>query len=136
MYLNAIALPRSIFSFLLVLSLLFCFQPAAVAQTGTVGTLTGVVKDPQGANLPGVSVVVKNIATGATRTAVTNGEGHWTLPGLPIGAYEVSYEITGFKKLVRDRVFIFSQNRGSYLTAEFVRNGHSSMGFLVISGLF
>lgn len=104
MYLKAIALPRSIFSFLLVLSLLFCFQPGIMAQTGTVGTLTGVVKDPQGANLPGVSVAVKNIATGATRTAVTNGEGHWTLPGLPIGAYEVSYEITGFKKLVRDRV--------------------------------
>jgi hypothetical protein len=104
MYLNAIARPRCIFSFLLVFSLLCCFQLGVVAQTGTVGTLTGVVKDPRGANLPGVSVAVKNIATGATRTTVTNEEGHWTLPGLAIGAYEVSYEITGFKKLVRDRV--------------------------------
>ena len=104
MYSNAIALPRSISSFLLVISLLFGVQVAVMAQGGTVGTLTGVVKDPQGANLPGVSVAVKNIATGATRTAVTNGEGHWTLPGLAIGTYEVSYEITGFKKLVRDKV--------------------------------
>jgi hypothetical protein len=104
MYLNALALPRSIFSLLSIVSLLFCFQFAVMGQTGTVGTLTGVVKDPQGANLPGVGITVKNIATGVTRTAVTNGEGHWTLPGLAVGAYEVSYEITGFKKLVRDRV--------------------------------
>ena len=104
MYSNAIALPRSIFSFLLAVSLLLGVHAAGMAQGGTVGTLTGVVKDPQGANLPGVSVVVKNIATGATRTAVTNGEGHWTLPGLPIGTYEVSYEITGFKRLVRAQV--------------------------------
>jgi hypothetical protein len=69
-----------------------------------VGTLTGLVIDPNGANLPGVSVVVKNLGTDATRTAITDNDGHWTLPGLPIGTYEVSYEITGFKRLVRDRV--------------------------------
>ena len=49
-----------------------------------MGTLTGVVKDPNGANLPGVSVVVKNLATGAVRTAVTGKDGHWTMPTLPI----------------------------------------------------
>ena len=91
--------------FLLLTLAFFCFAaPVAMAQTGTVGTLTGVVKDPTGANLPGVSVVVKNLATDATRTAISNGDGHWTLPGLPVGSYEVSYEMTGFKRLVRDRV--------------------------------
>src|SRR5688572_29559082 len=103
MYLNAFVRPRRV-SFLLVLSFLFCFQLAVTGQTGTVGALTGVVKDPRGANLPGVSIAVKNAGTGATRTTVTNEEGHWTLPGLPVGTYEVSYEVTGFKKLVRDRV--------------------------------
>ena len=103
MNLFTIVVHRPIF---LLLTLMFlCFAaPAAMAQTGTVGTLTGVVTDPNGANLPGVSVVVKNLATEATRTAITNGDGHWTLPGLPVGTYEVSYEITGFKRLVRDRV--------------------------------
>ena len=104
MYLNAFVRPRSVFLFLLTLSI-FCFlQPSALAQSGTVGRLTGVVIDPNGANLPGVSVVVKNLGTGATRTAITDNDGHWTLPGLPIGTYEVAYEITGFKRLVRDRV--------------------------------
>ena len=103
MNLFTFVVPRRI---LLLLTLTLCCvaAPAVMAQTGTVGTLTGVLHDPNGANLPGVSVVVKNLATGATRTAISNSDGHWTLPGLPVGAYEVSYEITGFKRLVRDRV--------------------------------
>lgn len=104
MHLNAFVRPHCCFSFLLTLSLLCCFHATAFAQAGTVGTLTGVVTDPNGASVPGVSVVVKNLGTGATRTAVTDGDGRWTLPGLPIGTYEVAYEITGFKRLVRDRV--------------------------------
>ena len=95
---------RRIFSTLLTL-LTFCiFQSVICAQSGTVGTLSGVVKDPNGANLPGVSVIVKNLGTGATRTTTSSEDGHWTMPGLAVGAYEVTYETTGFKKLVRDRV--------------------------------
>jgi hypothetical protein len=91
--------------FLALTLTVLCFgAPVALAQTGTAGTLTGVVKDPTGANLPGVSVVVKNLATGATRTAISNGDGHWTVPGLSVGTYELSYEMMGFKRLVRDRV--------------------------------
>jgi len=90
--------------FLLLALAFFCLAaPVGIAQTGT-GTLTGDIKDPNGANLPGVSVVVKHLGTGATRTAVSDADGHWTLPALPVGTYEVSYESTGFKKLVRDRV--------------------------------
>ncbi len=104
MNLYAIVRSRSTFSLLLTLTLFCIFQLVIVAQSGTVGTLTGVVKDPNGANLPGVSVTVKNLGTGATRTATSGEDGHWTMPGLPVGTYEVSYETTGFKKLVRDRV--------------------------------
>ena len=90
MYLNAFVRPRSVVLSLLTLSILCCFQLTAFAQAGTVGTLTGVVTDPNGASVPGVSVVVKNLGTGATRTAITDSDGHWTLPGLPIGTYEVA----------------------------------------------
>ena len=100
----AIVRPRSIFVFLLTLTLFSAFQLTAFSQSGTVGTLTGVIKDPNGANLPGVSVSVRNLGTEATRTTTTGEDGHWTLPGLAIGTYEVTYETTGFKKLVRDRV--------------------------------
>ena len=104
MNLLVIVRPRSIYSLLLTLALFCVFQLPVIAQSGTAGTLTGVVRDPNGANLPGVSVAVRNLGTGATRTTTTGEDGHWTLPGLPIGTYEVTYESTGFKKLVRDRV--------------------------------
>ena len=85
-------------------TLLFSLLPAsAVGQSGT-GSLTGVVRDQNGANLPGVAVTVRNIGTGATRTVTSNEEGRWMVPVLSVGTYEVTYEITGFKKLVRDRV--------------------------------
>ena len=102
MNLYAFVRPRRIFSILLTVSIFCVFQLAIFAQG--VGTLTGIVKDPNGANLPGVGVTVRHLATGATRTATSGVDGHWTLPGLPVGTYEVSYELTGFKKLVRDRV--------------------------------
>ncbi len=89
--------------FLLTLAALCSFQLTVLAQSA-VGTLTGVVQDPNGANLPGVSIAVKNIGTAALRTATSDTDGHWTIPGLPVGTYEVSYEITGFKRLVRERV--------------------------------
>jgi Carboxypeptidase regulatory-like domain/TonB dependent receptor len=86
------------------LSLLVTLLSLHALAQGGLGTLTGVVRDPNGANLAGVTVVVRNLATGSTRTASTNDEGHWNMPGLPVGAYEVSYEATGFKRLVRDKV--------------------------------
>jgi hypothetical protein len=78
--------------------------PVVIAQAGPSGGLSGVVHDPNGANLPGVSVTVRNLGTGATRSVITNEEGRWVMPALAVGTYEVTYEIEGFKKLVRERV--------------------------------
>ena len=94
-------------SFLFGLATLFLIQVPplpALAQSGSTGTLSGVVQDPNGASLPGVNIVLKNIGTGATRTVTTNDEGRWTIPALPVGTYELSYELAGFKKRVREQV--------------------------------
>ena len=74
----------------------------AHAQSGPSGSLTGAVQDPNGANLPGVSVTVRHDATGATRTVTTDNEGRWTIPGLAAGTYQITYELAGFKKLIRE----------------------------------
>ncbi len=78
--------------------------PNVLGQSGSTGSLSGVVQDPNGASLPGVVLTFKNLATAATRTTTTNEEGRWTMPALPVGTYEITYEVTGFKKLVRERV--------------------------------
>ncbi|MBA3766424.1 MAG: carboxypeptidase regulatory-like domain-containing protein, partial [Acidobacteria bacterium] len=75
------------------------------AQSGPTGTLSGTVRDQNGAAVPGVTVTVTNADIGLTRAATTNGEGEWKVPVLPVGRnYEISYEVSGFKKLVRQNV--------------------------------
>ncbi len=76
----------------------------AHAQSGPTGSLTGAVQDPNGAHLPGVTVTVRSETTGATRTATTDSEGRWTVPGLAAGTYQITYELTGFKKLIREKM--------------------------------
>lgn len=68
----------------------------AVAQT-SLGTITGVVLDQQGAGVPRVKVVATNVATQLTFTRETGEDGSYTIPQLPIGQYEVEASAAGFK---------------------------------------
>jgi len=77
----------------------------AAAQQGTAA-LRGHVAHQQGAVLPGVSVVVRNQATGMFREAVTNPDGTFFITALTPGRYEVSADLTGFKKYVRPDVLL------------------------------
>jgi hypothetical protein len=69
-------------------------SPAA-AQEQT-GAIQGVVKDTQGGVLPGVTVEVKNLATGAVQTVVTDPQGRYRVPSMPPGRYEVTADLSGF----------------------------------------
>ena len=70
----------------------------------TTGTILGVVQDSSGAVLPGVSVMVKNVDTGITRTATTDEGGRYTLPDLTLGNYEVQGQLPGFQTEVRSGI--------------------------------
>ena len=72
---------------------------AARAQSQAVnGTIEGTIKDASGGLLPGVTVTVHNTDTGAQRVVVTDANGIYRAPLLPLGQYEVTAELTGFKK--------------------------------------
>lgn len=68
----------------------------AVAAQGTTGSIVGTAQDPSRAVLPGVTVIVKHIATGVDRTSVTGEAGTYEFPFLPIGEYEVTGALQGF----------------------------------------
>jgi hypothetical protein len=74
---------------------LFADPPIAHAQ-GTTGTISGVVTDESKAVLPGVTVLVTNTETGATRTLVTDERGGFRALNLPPGIYAVSAQLQGF----------------------------------------
>jgi len=87
----------------LIVALLF---PAVLSAQTVTGTLQGTVKDSTGGVLPGASVSSRNVDTGQSRTTVSNEAGYYVQPFLPIGRYEVSVGLAGFKTVVRQQVAI------------------------------
>jgi hypothetical protein len=85
---------------LVVLAGVFLFVSAAFAQTDR-GIITGTISDPAGAVVPNAPVEAKNLATGAVYPAASSGTGNYTIAQLPVGTYEVSVTVPGFKKYIR-----------------------------------
>ncbi len=95
---------RRVFTIVLAAACGILGARVAAAQVSPTGTLNGVVTDASGGVLPGVTVLAVNVATGVTQQTVTSESGDWRLAALPTGTYEVSFELDGFKKLVRSGV--------------------------------
>ena len=77
-------------------AVLFSSTLAFPAWAQTVASLSGVVTDQTGAALRDVSVTIKNVDTGATRTIETDGGGHFQASGLPPARFEIRAEKQGF----------------------------------------
>ena len=78
----------------------FLLVSAAFAQTDR-GIITGTISDPAGAVVPNAPIEAKNLGTGAVYPAASSGTGNYTIPQLPVGTYEVSVTVPGFKRYVR-----------------------------------
>jgi outer membrane receptor protein involved in Fe transport len=71
-----------------------------VAQQGSA-ELRGRVSDEQGAALPGATVVIKHQESGIYRQANTTTDGSYYMAGVTPGPYELTVELTGFKRVSR-----------------------------------
>ncbi len=80
---------------IVLVALLLSFAPEARAQ-GTDGEIQGVAVDISGAALPGVTVTIVNMETGATRTVRTDGRGRFMASAVPTGRYEATAAFSGF----------------------------------------
>src|SRR5438552_7830874 len=94
---------RSFGRFAIAIGVLIALPTCLVfAQTSSAtATILGVVKDTSGALIPGVSITVKHTETGQTRTAISSESGDYNVPLLPVGAYELTTVMPGFKQDVR-----------------------------------
>src|SRR5690242_17469783 len=59
----------------------------ALGQTSTVGTISGTVRDQQGAVVPKAEVTITEERTGQVRTVKTNEDGFYYAPSLAAGRY-------------------------------------------------
>jgi hypothetical protein len=77
---------------------------AAASGQETGGAISGTVLDQQKAALPGVTVVLKNESTNAELSTVTNDQGAFVHPFVPIGRYILTATLQGFATLKREEI--------------------------------
>ena len=71
---------------------------AGYGQTVTTGTITGLVQDPQGGVLPGVTVTAVHVPTGTTYESTSQGDGRFTMLNVRVGGpYQLTAALSGFR---------------------------------------
>ncbi len=85
----------------------------------TVGSIAGTVKDTSAAAIPHAKVTIISAQQGSARTLETGAEGNFFIDPLQPGKYQVTIEVSGFKKYVKTDVVLFA-------------NQHISLGDVIL----
>jgi hypothetical protein len=95
---------RSVRAFRLVVITLVA--PIALHAQVVGGNIDGTVTDPSGALIPNVHLVLHNEDTGTERSLITDAHGGFVASSVPVGAYILSADATGFAHYTRKGVNI------------------------------
>jgi Carboxypeptidase regulatory-like domain/TonB-dependent Receptor Plug Domain len=91
---------------LLPLALLAFLVLKMNGQSMGTGTITGIVSDPSGSAIPSATVTALHLSTHTTHTATTTSSGNYVFTNTPIGDYQITAEVRGFKKFVQEGVHL------------------------------
>jgi Carboxypeptidase regulatory-like domain len=75
------------------------------AQTETA-TISGTASDSSGAALAGAKINITNTETNVMQSTVTDAQGRYTVPDLPVGTYKVQASQSGFKTVIQNGVVL------------------------------
>lgn len=78
----------------------------AFGQGAALGAISGRVTDPSEAPIPGATVTVTNLATGARYSAATTADGFYNVRFLQPGTYTVEVVQQGFQKATQPNVMV------------------------------
>jgi hypothetical protein len=95
----------------LLLMILQMALPATSLAQQDQGGITGFVKDPTGAMIPGAEVTVTNLDTGLIFHVKTSGSGAYTVAPIKIGNYKISAAAAGFSATTETGVRVDIQQR-------------------------
>ena len=76
-----------------------------------VGAVSGVIRDPSGARVPGAAVTLTRQETGVQRTATSDARGEFTIAAVAPGEYRLQAEHQGFLRYVRTLIVEVDQRQ-------------------------
>ena len=74
-------------------AMLVLFADTSHGQSST-GSISGVISDQNQAIIPAATITIRNTTTGLTRSTITTSEGRYSFRDLPIGTYEITFELS------------------------------------------
>jgi hypothetical protein len=86
----------------LILGAAVLFIALSASAQATTAEITGVVKDNDGALLPGVTITLSSASLQGERSTVTSNEGRYRFTDLPPGEYRITAEMSGHAVAKRD----------------------------------
>jgi Carboxypeptidase regulatory-like domain len=89
---------------------LFAATPVLRGQSVAVAQVSGIVSDSTGKSIAGAQVLMTETDKGVTRATVTDGEGSYTFPDLPVGPYQLEVKAQGFKDSVQTGIVLRANN--------------------------
>jgi hypothetical protein len=87
-----------------------------LAQATASGTVVGTVSDSSQAVVAGAEVTITSVATGTTRTMLTNSVGGYRFDLLPAGSYKLKVKSSGFSTAVQSVELLVGQTATSNVT--------------------
>ncbi len=86
---------------IIILAAVMMLAAGNLHAQGATAAISATVLDPTGAAIPGASITVRNVGTAFTRSVISDDQGRYVAPELPIGEYEVQASLAGFQTVVR-----------------------------------
>jgi Carboxypeptidase regulatory-like domain/TonB dependent receptor-like, beta-barrel len=108
----------SLFASIVACTFLLCavslISPRTASAQVATAAINGTVRDTTGAVIPGVQVVLRNLATNVEQTTVTNDTGNYVLLNIPPGRYDLNVSKQGFKSAVQTNITLVVNQATSY----------------------
>ena len=95
--------------FLALVAIHLAITATLVAQTSR-GTVTGTVRDPQGASVADAKIELHNRETNQTRSTTTNESGIYRFDAVELGVYDLTTRATGFKAFIKHQIRIVANH--------------------------
>src|SRR2546425_542426 len=90
-----------------------CLTGLTICRADELAAVTGLVTDPAGRSVPGVTILITNLSTNVASRTVTNDQGIYRFPSLQPGIYRITLAKDGFKSIVKSGVELHIQDVAS-----------------------